>query len=56
MIAALVWLGIFPQPIFNTFRPAMSYMESSVVVVRSTPPRPPRARPVVVHGVEDARR
>jgi NADH-quinone oxidoreductase subunit M len=49
MIAVLVWLGIYPQPIFNTFRPAMAYMENNVAVVQSVPPRS-------LLGVEDARR
>ncbi|MGH9557704.1 MAG: NADH-quinone oxidoreductase subunit M [Bryobacteraceae bacterium] len=28
MIAGLLWLGFYPQPIFNTFRPAMNYLQS----------------------------
>lgn len=36
MIGLLVWLGIYPQPIFNTFRPAMTYMESNVAVAMPT--------------------
>ena len=53
MIAVLVWLGIYPQPIFNTFRPAMSYMESQIALVQSSPPHP---LPAVLPGAEDARR
>ncbi len=29
MVAILVWLGIYPQPIFNTFRPAMEKLQQA---------------------------
>jgi NADH-quinone oxidoreductase subunit M len=49
MMALLVWLGIYPQPVFNTFHPAMSYMENQIVLVESVGQRR-------LPGVEDARR
>ena len=49
MMALLVWLGIYPQPIFNTFRPAMTYMENQVALTVSVSPHR-------LPGVEDARR
>ncbi len=27
MMALLVWLGLYPQPVFNTFRPVASRIE-----------------------------
>jgi NADH:ubiquinone oxidoreductase subunit 4 (subunit M) len=27
MILLLLWLGLYPQPVFNMFRPAMNYMQ-----------------------------
>jgi NADH-quinone oxidoreductase subunit M len=27
MMALLVWLGLYPQPVFNTFRPAMNRLQ-----------------------------
>ncbi len=32
MIAALVWLGLFPQPVFDTARPSLDYLLKSVKV------------------------
>jgi NADH-quinone oxidoreductase subunit M len=29
MIALLVWLGLYPQPVFNTFRPAMNRLQQT---------------------------
>lgn len=29
MIALLVWLGLYPQPVFNTFRPAMNHLQQT---------------------------
>jgi NADH-quinone oxidoreductase subunit M len=29
MIALLVWLGLYPQPVFNTFRPAMHHLQQT---------------------------
>jgi len=26
LMASLAWLGLYPQPVFNTFRPAMNYL------------------------------
>lgn len=30
MIALLVWLGLYPQPVFNVFRPAMIHLQQAV--------------------------
>ena len=32
MIAGLLWLGLCPQPVFNTFRPAMNYLQSEAIL------------------------
>lgn len=32
MIAGLLWLGFYPQPIFNTFRPAMNYLQTEATL------------------------
>jgi NADH-quinone oxidoreductase subunit M len=37
MVGLLLWLGLYPQPIFNTFRPAMTAMQNSVAAVASIP-------------------
>jgi NADH-quinone oxidoreductase subunit M len=39
MVGLLLWLGLYPQPIFNTFRPAMNAMQNSVAAVASIPRR-----------------
>jgi NADH-quinone oxidoreductase subunit M len=30
MVVLLLWLGLYPQPVFNTFGPAMHYMQQTV--------------------------
>jgi len=30
MIILLVWLGLYPQPVFNTFRPTMNHLQQTV--------------------------
>ncbi|MGH9469308.1 MAG: hypothetical protein ACRD1N_03065, partial [Terriglobia bacterium] len=30
MVVILIWLGIYPQPVFNTFRPAMEKLQEAV--------------------------
>jgi NADH-quinone oxidoreductase subunit M len=30
MIASLVWLGLYPQPVFDTAHPALSYLQHLV--------------------------
>jgi NADH-quinone oxidoreductase subunit M len=30
MIALLVWLGLYPQPVFNVFRPALTHLQQVV--------------------------
>jgi len=30
MMAVLLWLGLYPQPVFNTFRPAMDWLQQQV--------------------------
>ena len=30
MIALLIWLGLYPQPVFNIFRPTMIHLQQSV--------------------------
>jgi NADH-quinone oxidoreductase subunit M len=30
MVVLLVWLGLYPQPVFNIFRPAMIHLQQSV--------------------------
>jgi NADH-quinone oxidoreductase subunit M len=39
MVGLLLWLGLYPQPIFNTFRPAMNYIENNVALAASVPAR-----------------
>jgi NADH-quinone oxidoreductase subunit M len=57
MVVLLLWLGLYPQPIFNTFRPAMDYMEQNVsrVVMEQNPTQRARTEPVAVR-VSPARR
>jgi hypothetical protein len=30
MAIVLVWLGLYPQPVLNTFRPALEVLQESV--------------------------
>ncbi len=39
MVGLLLWLGLYPQPVFNTFRPAMEAMQHSVAVAAKVPHR-----------------
>ncbi len=32
MIAGLLWLGLYPQPVFNTFGPALDHLQREAQV------------------------
>ncbi len=38
LIAVIVWLGIYPQPVFNTARPVLDYLQRSVAFHPQTAP------------------
>lgn len=44
MMAFLLWIGLYPQPLLNTFRPAMDQLQQTVGQYFSESAKPPRIR------------
>jgi NADH-quinone oxidoreductase subunit M len=58
MIAVVLWLGVYPQPVLDTARPALDQLQEQTILIK--PPSPLRPEPVArlsaavppSHGVE----
>ena len=51
IIAALLWLGLFPQQVFNTSRPALRNLRSAVVAAAELKVRAPLGEGDALTGV-----
>jgi NADH-quinone oxidoreductase subunit M len=59
MIAVIVWMGVYPQPVLDTARPAIEALQQSAPVatsLRGGSPYPPREAPVDAPGARWVRR
>jgi NADH:ubiquinone oxidoreductase subunit 4 (subunit M) len=44
MVAAIVWLGLYPQPVLNTAKQSLHHLQH---IVMTTPEAPQTARPAL---------